>query len=62
MMSYKTTVNDLIERYTALGLQKQQKLVDEYLDKITLLQEQLNLEEKKLLQMVQCYGVDILPS
>lgn len=43
-----------------LNIEAQRKLADQYLSNITLLQGQLELEEQKLIELLQVSGVAVL--
>lgn len=54
-------ISHLPENYLPIKLEVPQKIVDQYLNNITLLQAQLNQEEKKLIQLLRMYGSEIVP-
>ncbi len=42
-----------------LSFDEQRRLANQYLNRITCLQEELSMEEKKLIQLLQRYGLGI---
>ncbi len=64
MISRDSRTNDPLEaehrvKYTALDFDEQRRLASQYLNRITYLQEEIALEEKKLLQLLRTYGLGI---
>jgi len=61
-MNNKLKVSDILRKNIPVRLrqQEQQKLANQYLNKITMLQRQLNMEEQKLMELLQNSGTACL--
>jgi hypothetical protein len=61
-MKNPSKMNELLQRYSPVYYEEQQKLAEQYLHKITLLQELLKIEEQKLIQLLRDCGVWVVNS
>ncbi|HXH55600.1 MAG TPA: hypothetical protein VNK03_07665 [Gammaproteobacteria bacterium] len=59
-MNNELEIMSFLEKYFPVKHKESEKLADQYLSKIVLLQEQLRNEEKKLTQLLQKHGAKIL--
>lgn len=55
-MENPSKINDLLQQYNPVYYEEQRKLAEQYLHKITLLQELLNIEEQKLIRLLRDCG------
>lgn len=53
--------NNPVKKYNFVTYPEQCKQADQHLSRITMLQEQLNIEEAQLLQLLKDCGVGVLP-